>query len=172
VTRSIGAAVLLVTVALYGAKTWHRYQVLAREQNRHEYALKQIKRLGFGHIRVLAGTNDFLKSLSPFRTYALGPGPVLLLTGWNAHDASQPALRQAIGGSPNQTACLRQLAGLSGYGPDARIHWVLTPETAHWLSRRFRFDGPRLLLSPETTPLPYNTSSPVRVYHVQGWPEH
>lgn len=170
--RGLGAVAALLAVGLYGAKTWHRHQVLAREQNRHEYVLRQIARLGSRQVRVLAGTNDFLKSLSPFCAYTLGPGPVLLLTGWNAHDASQAALRQALGGSPDQTECLRHLSQLASYGPDAQIHWVLTPEAALWLSRRFRFGGPRLLLSPEAPPLPYNTNSPVRVYHVQRWPEH
>lgn len=123
-------------------------------------------------MRVLAGTNDWLKSLSPFRAYSIGPGPVLLLTGWSAHDASQVCMRRALTGTPDQTECLRRLVRLRSYSTPPEVVWVLTPATAHWLSRRFRLDGPRLLLYPAAAARPSDIDSAAGVYHVQQWPEH
>ena len=137
---------LMVTIAalvllLYGAKTLHRRQVLGQERARHEQTLRVINSLGAGRPRILAGTNDLLKSLSPFRPYAPGPGAVLLLTGWPSHDVSQARLCQALSGTPDQTECLRRLASAAPAGRYARPLWVLTPEAATWLNRRFRFDA-------------------------------
>lgn len=157
------AAVLLAVVSLYGVKTWHRHRVLQQERQRHERALAALRGLA-GRVRVLAGTNDFLKSLSPFRSYSLGPGPVLLLTGWSAQDASQIALRRDISGSPDQTECLRRLAARPAAGAPAPVLWVLTPETAAWLSRRTAFDGPRVLLLPLKPLLPPSAGSAVWLY--------
>ncbi|MCI1187397.1 hypothetical protein MON38_08190 [Hymenobacter sp. DH14] len=150
--RFFSIALLLAVVSLYVAKTWHRHQVLQQEQRRHESALAALGQQA-GQVRVLAGTNDWLKSLSPFRTYSPGPGPVLLLTGWPAHDASQAALRQSLSGTADQTECLRRLANRPVIGTDVPVLWLLSPETAAWLSRRTAFDGPRLLLTPQR-PLP------------------
>ncbi|WP_201982319.1 hypothetical protein [Hymenobacter rubidus] len=170
--RGLGLAAGALVIGLYGAKTWHRHQVLRREQHQHQLGLSQIDHLGRGRLRVLAGTNDLLKSLSPFRSYRSAPGPVLLLTGWSAHDASQSRLRRALSGSADQTACLRRLARLPGYGPGARVLWVLTPETANWLSRRFRLHGPRLMLSPELGQPAIRADSTLHVYHLQGCSSH
>ncbi|WP_460557542.1 hypothetical protein, partial [Hymenobacter daeguensis] len=160
---------VLVPAGLYAAKTWHRHQVLRLEQHRHESALSDLRRAGGRPVRILAGTNDFLKSNSPFRTYSPGPGPVLLLTGWPASDASQPALRRALTGTSDQTECLRRLARRRSYSAPPEIVWRLTPEAAHWLSRRFRARGARQLLSPEGAAPPPGKAVP---YHVQPWPEH
>ncbi len=168
--RGLGIAFGLMVVAGYGAKTWHRQQVLGQERALHQRALTDIRHLGDQRVRILAGTNDLLKSLSPFRAYSLGPGPVLVLSGWNAHDASQPALRRALSGTADQTDCLRYLATRSSHGPQSQTLWLLTPETATWLSRRFRFDGPRLQLTPDSTFIPYGSASPLRQYHVRPWP--
>ena len=135
-----------ICVLLYGAKTLHRRQVLGQERGRHERALAEISRRTAGGPRVLAGTNDLLKSLSPFRVYGVGAGPTLMLSGWPSHDASQAALRQHLSGTPDEAGCLRQLAARK----DA-VHWVLSAETAHWLNRRFRFGAgaaPAVVLRP------------------------
>lgn len=166
--RSLSAVVGVVVVSLYGAKTWHRHQVLSQERRQHESGLRYIQARSGGSVRILAGTNDLLKSLSPFRRYSLGPGPVLLLTGWSSHDASQARLRQALTGTTDQTECLRRLARRPTFGVSPQALWVLSPETAHWLSRRFRLGGPRLLLYPEAPAIPCGPNASVRVYHVQG----
>ena len=134
-------ALLFAIGGLYAAKTWHRHQMLQRERQRHENALVPLGRRA-GRVRVLAGTNDYLKSLSPFRTYFLGPGPVLQLTGWPAHDASQAHLRRVLTGAADQAECLRRLARRER--ADAEVVWVLTPETAQWLNRRLGVGGPHL----------------------------
>ena len=170
--RRVGAGLALAAGLLYGAKTWHRHQVLSQEQRLNENALRYIRQQGDRRVRILAGPNDFLKSLSPFRTCSLGPGPVLLLSGWPSHDASQAGLRYVLSGTTDQTECLRRLARPPAFGQPPQALWVLTPETAHWLSRRFRFGGPRLLLTPAVRPVPAGTALLVRVYQVQPWPEH
>ncbi len=154
--RWLLAGALLVGLA-YGAKTLHRRQVLGQERGRHERALAEIstRTRTSGQVRVLSGPNDLLKSLSPFRVYTLGPGPVLLLTGWPAHDPSQPLLRQQLAGTSDQTSCLRRLAA-SG----CRVQWLFSAETAQWLNRRFRYGpapGPALRLLPGAT-LPADTT--------------
>ena len=152
--RWLLAGALLAGLA-YGAKTLHRRQVLGQERGRHERALAEISTRTSGQVRVLAGPNDLLKSLSPFRVYTLGSGPVLLLTGWPAHDPSQPLLRQQLAGTSDQTSCLRRLAA-SG----CRVQWLLSAETAQWLNRRFRYGpapGPALRLLPGA-PLPADTT--------------
>ena len=144
--RRLGMVLAGGIVLLYAAKTYHRWQVLSKEQRHHEAALVEITRRTAGRVRVLAGTNDLLKSLSPFRSYSLGPGPVLLLSGWSAHDPSQPCLRQRLAGTADQTACLRHLAQ-----PGSGARWVLSAETARWLNRRFRYPvraGPAVVLRP------------------------
>ena len=164
-------AVATLVLLLYGAKTLHRRQVLGQERARHELALQTINRLGAGRIRIMAGTNDLLKSLSPFQTYAPGPGAVLQLTGWPSHDASQGRLRQALSGTPDQTECLRRFAQRPPSGPQPQPLWVLTPETATWLSRRFSFNkGSGLLLYPSAGRLLEGPDSTMRVYHVQAVP--
>ena len=164
----LSTGVFVLVILLYSAKTWHRHQVLSLEQQRHHLALAAIDRAaGAGRIRILAGTNDLLKSLSPFRSYRPVSGPVLLLTGWTAHDASQVQLRYDLTGTTDQIEALRRLAApvAAGAGP----LWVLTPETAFWLSRRFRLSGPRLLLRAEV-PVAFPDSS-LCFYRVQPWPE-
>lgn len=173
VWRYFGVAAALGVGLLYGAKTWHRHEVLLQEQRRHQLALKAIDRAGHGRIRILAGANDLLKSLSPFRTYAPGPGPLLMLTGWPSHDASQSRLRLALSGTTDQTECLRRLAAIVPYGPRPVPLWVLSPETAHWLSRRFRLaGGPPLMLYPESGQSLLRTDSTLHIYYVRPWPEH
>jgi hypothetical protein len=165
--RLITVATLLLIVGLYGFKTWHRHRVLSQEQHRHETTLSAISHQEARLVRILAGTNDLLKSLSPFRTYSLGRQPVLLLTGWPAHDASQGPLRRALSGSADQTECLRRLAELETYGSEADALWVLTPETAQWLSHRFRLAGPRVLLWQGPLPISYSSDLSLWRYHIQ-----
>lgn len=142
VSRGLAIAIALAVGLAYGAKTWHRRLVLGQERSRHEQALAEICRRTGGAVRVLAGTNDLLKSLSPFRVYPAGAGPVLLLTGWPAHDPSQLALRQQLAGTTDQTTCLRRLAA-----PDRNTRWLLSTQTARWLNRRFRYQpGPGLVV--------------------------
>ncbi|WP_460502053.1 hypothetical protein, partial [Hymenobacter agri] len=170
--RLLAIGILLLVSGLYAAKTWHRHLVLRQEQRRHERPIRFLRHQGGRPVRILAGTNDLLKSLSPFSSYSPGPGPVLLLTGWPAHDASQASLRRALTGTTDQTECLRRLAQLPTYGAPPQAVWLLTAETAHWLSRRLRAQGPRLMLYPEHAPVTVGADSAVHVYHVQGWPEH
>ncbi len=169
--RLVGAAVLLLISGLYAAKTWHRHQMLQQEQRRHENALAYIRNRTTNSVRVLAGTNDFLKSLSPFRTYSLGAGPVLQLTGWPAHDAAQARLRQALTGTARQAECLRRLARLPAAGAPARVRWLLTPETARWLSHRLRLGGAGLRLVPDAALPATGLMAPVREYRVQALPK-
>ncbi|SFP83810.1 hypothetical protein SAMN04515668_0517 [Hymenobacter arizonensis] len=150
-SRWVGAGLAVLIVALYGVKNLHRYQVLQKEQKQHELALREIAEnsLPVGNrarIRVLAGTSDLLKSLSPFKTYSLGPGPVVMLSGWQSHDPSQAHLFQALGGTPQSIASLRQIARNA-----PNTQWLLTGESAYWLNRRFYFDAggqPALILVP------------------------
>ncbi|GAC1593827.1 MAG: hypothetical protein NVS3B25_16000 [Hymenobacter sp.] len=129
-----GTALVVAVGLVYGAKTLHRRQVLRQEQRHHERALAELSRLTAGRPRVLAGTNDLLKSLSPFRVYGLGAGPTLMLSGWPSHDESQTSLRRSWTGAADQTECLRRLAN-----PARCTQWVLSAETATWLNRRFRY---------------------------------
>ncbi|WP_046242645.1 hypothetical protein [Hymenobacter terrenus] len=153
----LGAAGALLVLLAYGAKVWHRRQILGQERSRHEQALVEISRRTAGRVRVLAGTNDLLKSLSPFRTYRLGPGATLLLSGWSAHDPSQLELRQHLAGTTDQTACLRRLAESA-----QATQWLLSAETAQWLNHRFQYRaGPALVLRPEAT---LATDSSLRFY--------
>lgn len=150
----------VVVTALYTAKTLHRFHVLSQEQRRHELAWAQIQQRPAGRVRVLAGTNDLLKSLSPFRVYTAGPGPVLMLSGWQSHDPSQAALRRQLTGASEQAESLRRLALQA---PTA--HWLLSVETARWLNRRFLTGGVRIVLRPGAA-LPADTTlryyAPVR----------
>ncbi|WP_210515125.1 hypothetical protein [Hymenobacter terricola] len=166
--RRLSVVATVLVLLLYGAKTWHRHQVLSQERRHHELALQAITRLEAGRLRILGGTNDLLKSLSPFRNYSAGPGPVLLLTGWSSHDASQGPLRYALSGHADQTDCLRRLVTSA---PAIAPLWVLTPESAHWLSRRFRFGGaPRLLLSAQASDPVIYADAALFVYRVQPYP--
>jgi hypothetical protein len=170
--RVLGTVAGLMVLSLYGAKIWHRHQVLSREQHRHETTLGVIGHQEARLVRILAGTNDLLKSLSPFRSYSLGRQPVLLLTGWSAHDASQAPLRQALSGSADQTECLRRLAELETYGSEADALWVLTPETAQWLGHRFRLTGPGVQLWQGPLPIPYSPDLSLWRYHIQEPDNH
>jgi hypothetical protein len=145
------AAFLLLGIAalVYGAKTWHRQGVLSAEQARHVQALTAIDRAGAGRVRIVTGTNDLLKSLSPFRSYAPSNGPVLMLTGWPSHDASQRQLRYVLSGSPDQTECLLRLATSTlGRGNPGTPVWVLSADGAEWLHRRFRMAAVPVQLAP------------------------
>ncbi|MDB5234975.1 MAG: hypothetical protein JWR44_1968, partial [Hymenobacter sp.] len=124
----------LVVLGLYGAKTIHRRQVLGQERSRHEMALAEISRRTTGRFLVVAGSNDLLKSLSPFRCYSFGAEATLMLSGWPSHDHSQAALRRHLSGAAGQDECLRRLA-TAAQGTE----WVLSRETALWLNRRFRY---------------------------------
>ncbi|MFD2717624.1 hypothetical protein ACFST9_02785 [Hymenobacter monticola] len=124
-----------LVLGLYGAKTWHRQRALHFEQRTNERDLAYVAHRRQSAIPVLAGHNDWLKSLSPFRTYNLGRGPVLLLTGWQSADASQAALRRALSGTADQTECLRRLARTEP-AAGASAWWLLTPDAARWLMRR------------------------------------
>ena len=166
--RFLGVGLLVAVVSLYTAKTWHRHQVLQQERRRHESALAVISQQT-DQVRVLAGTNDLLKSLSPFRTYYLGPGPVLQLTGWPAHDASQASLLRVLTGTPDQTESLRRLARQAKAG--SAVTWFLTPETAQWLCMRLTARGESLRLVPENVSPRIDPVGPVRTYHVSPQPK-
>jgi hypothetical protein len=138
----------LAVVALYAAKTAHRTQVLQAESRHHTDRLEYLRDARgqrekivatyFDHPLplpplVLAGTDDLFKSLSPFRRYSLGPRPVLLLTGWPAHEAGPRHLLQQLTGQPTQLAGLRQLAQRPfGTTP----HWLLAADVAPVLARQ------------------------------------
>ncbi|MDO7847689.1 hypothetical protein Q5H92_15070 [Hymenobacter sp. M29] len=156
----------LVVFGLYGLKTLHRRQVLRAERGRHEQALRAIG-IGAGRLVVMAGTTDLFKSLSPFRADAATPASVLLLSGWPSHDASQAALRKALSGTTDQTECLRRLANRPVIGTDVPVAWVLTPETAAWLSRRTAFDGFQLLFSRQRPVLPAEADSVFWLYRAE-----
>ncbi|AMJ65459.1 hypothetical protein [Hymenobacter sp. PAMC 26628] len=136
--RRWGALAALAVGALYAAKTGHRRLVLGQECARHERALAELAGLTAGRVRVLAGATDLLKSLSPFRAYSLGPGPVLSLSGWAAHDASQRALCRALTGAPGQAEALRRLA----WAPAGQVAWVLAAPEAAWLNAAARRGPP------------------------------
>ena len=164
IQRLLSISLLLAVSSLYAAKTWHRHRVLKQEQQQHEKSLAEISRKA-GRVRVLAGTNDLLKSLSPLRTYYIGSGPVLQLTGWPALDPSQACLRQALTDTSDQAECLRRLA--RRVNPVSEASWFLTPATARWLNRHFRLRKPHSPVAPETlTPLA-GSVSPMREYRVQ-----
>jgi hypothetical protein len=154
--RLLGGAIL-ISAGLYAAKALHRSRVLGPEQERHEQALAGLRQLSQGHIQVLAGADDLLKSLSPFRTYELGPGPVLTLSGWPAHTPAQAVLRRQLSGSASQAPALRRLASL----PAGQVSWIFSAEAAHWLNRRFR--GQLAWQSGHALP----ADSSVRVYTVR-----
>jgi hypothetical protein len=146
ISRRLGAAAALLVLLLYGAKTLHRRQALGQERSRHERAWAEISRRTAGHVRVLAGANDLLKSLSPWRVCTPGPGPMLLLSGWQSHDQSQQELRHYLTGAADQPSCLLRLAE-----PARGTYWLLSRETAQWLNRRFRYRaeaGPAVVLQP------------------------
>ncbi len=132
--RYVLAGTGALVLGAYAVKTAHRRLVLGQERARHERTLGELARRTTGRIRVLAGTTDLLKSLSPFRVYALGPGPVLALSGWPAHDASQRALRLALAGARGQAEALRRLARR----PPGAVAWVLGAPEAAWLNAAAR----------------------------------
>ena len=162
--RYLSLGFWLAIAIIYAAKTWHRHQMLQQEQQKHENALAGIRQTA-GHVRVLAGTNDLLKSLSPFRANYPGPGLVLQLTGWPAHDPSQARLRQALTGTSDQSECLRRLA--QTINPDAEVMWFLTPETANWLSWRLGFKAALLRFVPKAASPRQTTTRPVGQYYVK-----
>ena len=167
--RRLSVAAGVLALLAYGLKTGHRHRVLVQEQRRHHLALAAINRAGKGRIRVLAGTNDLLKSLSPFRDYRPGPGPVLMLSGWPSHDASQARLRRALTGAADQTDCLRRLAA-PGFRPgQPRPLWVLSGESAGWLNRRFARAGAGLILRP-TAPLLHDETLHFYQPSAAAWP--
>ena len=169
---ALGIGVL--TAVLYGAKTWHRQQVLGQEQRRHLRSLAAIDRAGTGRLRIVGGGTELLKSLSPFRTYGSGTGRWLLLSGWPSHDASQRDLRRHLSGTDDQTECLRRLAVGARAGVRAGPLWVLTPAAAAWLGRRFHFGGAPVSFVPGA---PVPADSALRFYCVPPgrgfvWPLH
>jgi hypothetical protein len=132
---------------LYLVKITHRVQVLGAEQLQHELALDEIRQRTAGRIRVLAGADDLLKSLSPFRNYSLGAGPVVLLTGWPSHEPAQLRLRRQLTGNADWYAALGQLRA------SPRVVWGLSPATAAWFSRRRQVTKAPALAFQPLTPL-------------------
>ena len=169
VGRLGGFGLLVAVVGLYAAKTAHRQWVLQREQRHNQAALLLLRQQSARTVRVLAGPNNLLKSLSPFRSYSPGPGPLLQLTGWPAHDASQTQLRLALTGNADQASCLRRLAQAPSGRPPRPVRWLLTPETARWLNRRFRPAQLRLELLPGASPSS-SISAAGAEYRIQSGP--
>ena len=161
-----GVGLVLAVVVLYTAKTAHRQQVLRQEQRQNQAALRLLRRRSSGAVRILAGTNDLLKSLSPFRSYSPGPGPLLQLSGWPALGAAQTDLRQALTGTRDQTECLRRLARGAGRRPRQPVWWLLTPDAAQWLNRRFRLARAGVELRPAAAPAGSGPAAPGRYYPV------
>ena len=158
-------ACLLVLLA-YGLKTAHRRQVLRYDQQVHLRALQALRQIPAGTVRVLGGTNDLLKSLSPFRVASPGPGPVLLLTGWPAQDASQAELRRSLTGEVGQPQCLARLAQPAGQGQPGPVCWVLTRPISRWLGR-WRGPGGAALTFHDLGPLVVSGDTTLRHYQVQ-----
>ena len=156
---------LLIGVA-YGLKTAHRRRVLRWEQHEHQTSLASLRRLAPGAVRVLAGTNFLLKSLSPFCLADPGPGPVLQLTGWPAQDASQAALRRSLSGEADQPHCLVRLAQPSVPGLSRPVVWVLSRPAARWLRRRRAADLPPLIVT-DLGPLTDSADAELRRFRVQ-----
>lgn len=138
----------LLVVGLYAAKIWHRTQVLHKEQKQHAHRLETLRRHRweaeknkanyFDHPLplpplVLGGTDDLFKSLSPFRRYGLGLRPVLLLSGWPAHEAGPRRLLRQLSGQPTQLPGLRRLAQRP-FGSTPL--WLLSDEVAPVLARQ------------------------------------
>lgn len=134
--RRLACGLSVLILALYAIKTTHRRYVLSAERYHHETALRQLKQQAQGAVLILGGTTDFLKSLSPFRTWYPSSTATLLLTGWQTQDPSQVRLRQRLLGTADPPKALRRLAGAA---PPAQ--WLLTAETAQWLNRRFRYEA-------------------------------
>ncbi|MDO7873518.1 hypothetical protein Q5H93_02155 [Hymenobacter sp. ASUV-10] len=138
----------VLVVGLYLAKIGHRTQVLRAEQEHHASRLEAARYHRwydasftanyFDHPLplpplVLGGADDLFKSLSPFRRYSLGPRPVLLLTGWPAHEAGPRRLLRQLSELPAQLPGLRRLA----QGPfGATPRWLLSAEVAPVLARQ------------------------------------
>ena len=160
------AALGLLVLLAYGLKTAHRSRVLGQEQRSHERSLRALREATPGTVRVLAGTNDLLKSLNPFRVAEIGPGPVLQLTGWPAQDVSQVALRRALTGAPGQPAALLRLAQPAEPDKALPIFWILTRPTARWLSRR-RVPVTPLITVVDQGPLTVLGDTALRYYRVQ-----
>ncbi len=157
---------LLIGIA-YGLKTAHRCQVLRQEQHEHQTSLAALRRLAPGAVRVLAGTNFLLKSLSPFRVADPGFGPVLQLTGWPAQDASQADLRRYLSGAAGQPQCLVRLAQPPAPGQTRPIVWVLSRPAARWLRRCRAADLPPLSVT-DLGPLAGTADAELRRYRVQA----
>ena len=160
------AALVLLLLLAYSLKTAHRSRVLRQEQRRHERSLRALREATPGTVRVLAGTNDLLKSLSPFRVAGVGPGPVLQLTGWPAQDESQADLRRSLTGAPGQPAALARLAQPYAPGETRPVVWILTRPTARWLSQRWVPGVPPLRFI-EQGPLTVLGDSVLRSYRVE-----
>jgi hypothetical protein len=125
----LALAALLVSVGMYGYKTWHRSQLLAAEQQQHEAYLSKLARAtAGGQILVTANVEAAYKSLSPFRVYSLGVQQ-LPLTGWATLDPSLPRLRQQLTGSRDFHLSLRRLAARTD------VQWALAPEVVPFLQR-------------------------------------
>ncbi|MDQ2770448.1 MAG: hypothetical protein M3Y54_08110 [Bacteroidota bacterium] len=160
------AVLALLVLLAYGLKTGHRTRVLRQEQRGHEQTLRALRAADPNSVRVLAGTNDLLKSLSPFRVADVGPGPVLQLTGWPAQDVSQAALRRALTGLPGQPAALARLTQPGVPGETLPVTWILTRPTARWLGRR-RVPGVPMLRFIDQGPLAASADTALRRYRVQ-----
>ena len=135
---TIGGGVLLA----YAAKTWHRAQLLSAECQRNTRAVGQVADWRKAHALrpadcpprpisclplVLGGADNLFKSLSPFRTYSLGVGPVVTPTGWPSHLPAQRQLLHRLTHQAGQRAGLRWLAQRP---PGEEPQWLLAAEVA------------------------------------------
>lgn len=177
------AGLMVLATTLYVAKTAHRTQVLRAECQAHSQALQQLTRDRLDRKKnvvrslgqslppeplVLGGADDLFKSLSPFRRYTLGPGPVLLLTGWPAHAAGPRGQWQELSGRQPVLAGTRELAQQPlGRGP----RWLLSAEVAPVLARLLG-GGPTFrpwLVAPEMS---LDRNSGLNWYTVKPRPAH
>jgi hypothetical protein len=109
-SRIQGRAALVILVFLLGGyvvKTMRRAYRHHQEQERFEQYLALVNQ--YVGTRPLIQASVEVHSLSPFKNYDLGHGPVLVLNGWTAHDPSQLAILRRLTGTDQYAAAMQQL---------------------------------------------------------------
>ncbi|GAA3951487.1 hypothetical protein [Hymenobacter algoricola] len=96
---------LLGAVVLKNVLRARRHYV---EQQKCEHYIAQIAT--YVGRRPLVMVSPDVRSLSPFRNYDLHAGPMLLLNGWTAHDASQLQVMHSLGGTTSFRQAMQVMA--------------------------------------------------------------